>query len=261
MKIPAPPARVLNVDDNEIGRYTKSRILKQAGFEVLEAVNGAEALEAVRERQPQLVLLDLQLPDVSGFEVCRRIKSDPATARIPVLHITATAATNTGTVSGLNLAIVGNEIQARNNSAASPLFINAGGGNVSIGTTTANARLRVLNATCDGTTWNNASDRNLKAGFEPVDARRVLEQVAALPLTSWHYTNAPDARHLGPMAQDFQAAFGLGADDKSITTVDADGVALAAIQGLNALLKAQAAELKALKQELAELRRAVKAGQ
>ena len=90
------PARVLNVDDNEIGRYTKSRILKQAGFEVIEAGNGIDALEAVRERDPQLVLLDLQLPDVSGFEVCRRIKSDPATARIPVLHITATAAASKG---------------------------------------------------------------------------------------------------------------------------------------------------------------------
>src|SRR4051812_8247969 len=84
-------ARILNVDDNEIGRYTKTRILKQAGFEVIEAANGMDALEAVRTQRPDLVLLDLQLPDVSGFEVCRRIKSDPETARLPVLHITATS--------------------------------------------------------------------------------------------------------------------------------------------------------------------------
>jgi len=166
-----------------------------------------------------------------------------------------------GAVSGLNMAIDGNEIQARNNSAASPLFLNAGGGNVSIGTATANARLRVVNATCDGEVWSNSSDRHLKEGFEPVDAKSVLEMVAALPLSRWNYTNAPGNRHIGPMAQDFQAAFGVGSDDKHIATVDADGVALAAIQALHALVKAQAADLNALKQELAELRLAVKAGQ
>ena len=85
------PARILNVDDNEIGLYTKTRILRQAGFEVIEAANGMDALQAVRTQHPDLVLLDLQLPDVDGFEVCRRIKSDPPTARLPVLHITATA--------------------------------------------------------------------------------------------------------------------------------------------------------------------------
>ena len=90
MKAPATPARVLNVDDNEIGRYTKSRTLKQAGFEVIEASNGAEALRAVKEQRPNLVLLDIQLPDMSGFDIARRIKGDPVTARLPVLHITAT---------------------------------------------------------------------------------------------------------------------------------------------------------------------------
>jgi PAS domain S-box-containing protein len=84
-------AAVLNVDDNEIGRYTKTKILQQAGFAVIEASNGIEALSIVREQRPQLVLLDLQLPDMNGFEICRRIRSDPATARTPVLHITATA--------------------------------------------------------------------------------------------------------------------------------------------------------------------------
>jgi PAS domain S-box-containing protein len=100
--------RILNVDDNEIGRYTKSRILKQAGFEVIEAVNGADALQAVRDQRPGLVLLDLQLPDVNGFEVCRRIKGDPLTARIPVLHITA--ATSPGRGTELNSAASGADI-------------------------------------------------------------------------------------------------------------------------------------------------------
>ena len=86
---------VLNVDDNEPSLYAKSRILRRAGFEVLEASDGATALQLVADRQPQLVLLDVQLPDISGLEVCRRIKSDPATRRIPVLHISATHVSET----------------------------------------------------------------------------------------------------------------------------------------------------------------------
>lgn len=86
-----------------------------------------------------------------------------------------------------------------------------------------------------GGAWTNASDRNLKTGFEPVDPHSVLAKVAALPITTWSYKSEnSDVRHLGPMAQDFHAAFGLGGDDRSITTVDATGVALAAIQALKA---------------------------
>jgi hypothetical protein len=78
------------------------------------------------------------------------------------------------------------------------------------------------------------SDRNLKKDFAPVDPRTVLDQLTALPVQRWRYLNEDErTRHLGPMAQDFKAAFGLGSDDKSIGLVDASGVALAAIQGLN----------------------------
>ena len=163
-----------------------------------------------------------------------------------------------GDVNGNNIAIDGNEILARNDRAVSPLFLNPiVGAHVSIGTTTTDYALRVLSAYCTGSTWVSASDRNLKAGFAPVDTLAILAKVAALPMQTWHYTNAPGTRHIGPMAQDFQAAFGVGDDDKTIATIDTDGVALAAIQGLNALLKAQAAELHSLKQEMMELRRAV----
>jgi trimeric autotransporter adhesin len=100
------------------------------------------------------------------------------------------------------------------------------------------------------------SDRNVKRDFAQVDSREVLEKVAALPIHTWAYTNdVRAARHLGPVSQDFRAAFGLGADDKSIATVDADGVALAAIQGLNEKVKEQAAELIELKTRLAVLER------
>ena len=78
----------------------------------------------------------------------------------------------------------------------------------------------------------------------------MLSALASLPVSEWSYTSDPDgARHVGPMAQDFNAAFGLGADDKHIATVDADGVALAAIQGLNQKLQQQETELAELKQK------------
>ena len=97
----------------------------------------------------------------------------------------------------------------------------------------------------------SASDRNVKENFAPVQPREMLEKVIALPLSSWNYKADTATRHLGPMAQDFYAAFNVGADDKHIATVDADGVALAAIQGLNQKL---ADELKRRDAENAELK-------
>jgi trimeric autotransporter adhesin len=89
-----------------------------------------------------------------------------------------------------------------------------------------------------GGTWTNASDRNLKQNFSAVNQRSVLRRVAALPLFTWNYKAQPSSvRHLGPMAQDFHAAFGLGEDEKHISTVDAEGVAFAAIQELYKELK------------------------
>jgi len=110
--------------------------------------------------------------------------------------------------------------------------------------------LVVGNAYCNGNTWSPASDRNLKSGFEPVDARAVLEKVSALPITSWHYTNDAGTPHLGPMAQDFYTSFGVGADDKHIADVDENGVALAAIQGLNQKVESENTALRAENAEL-----------
>jgi len=78
----------------------------------------------------------------------------------------------------------------------------------------------------------NPSDRNLKENFTPVDVNTILEKVTALPMTTWSFKENPSVQHLGPMAQDFHAAFGLGPNDISIATVDEAGVALAAIQAL-----------------------------
>src|SRR5215510_6763299 len=92
----------LNVDDNEEGRYAVSRVLKQADFEVIDAANGHDALRLSLERKPDVVLLDVKLPDIPGFEVCRRLRSDPRTAGIPVLHVSATFLDDISRVKGLD---------------------------------------------------------------------------------------------------------------------------------------------------------------
>jgi hypothetical protein len=93
-----------------------------------------------------------------------------------------------------------------------------------------------------------------------VEVAEILERVLTLPVQQWRFKTEPaDVKHIGPMAQDFQAAFGLGEIPTAIATVDADGVALAAIQGLNqkltAELKLKGTEIAELKQELAEIKR------
>jgi hypothetical protein len=94
------------------------------------------------------------------------------------------------------------------------------------------------------------SDRNLKKNIEPVDPAEVLEKVGRLPLATWTYRSEPDGiRHLGPMAQDFRAAFGLGNDDRSYHAVDAHGVALAAIQALQAMAADQRRRIQSLEDE------------
>ena len=83
-----------------------------------------------------------------------------------------------------------------------------------------------------GGTWTSVSDVNRKTDFEPVDVGDILDRVAALPITKWSYTAEPGVKHIGPTAQDFHAAFGVGVNDVSLSQIDPDGVALAAIQAL-----------------------------
>ena len=108
--------------------------------------------------------------------------------------------------------------------------------------------------------WSSLSDRNAKENFRPVDGQDVLERLASIPLQTWNYKSQnASIRHIGPTAQDFRAAFGLGESEQRISTVDADGVALGAIQGLNTKLEQQRTENARLKKELAELRNMVEA--
>jgi hypothetical protein len=108
---------------------------------------------------------------------------------------------------------------------------------------------------------SNVSDRNLKTDFEGVDPAAVLQKVVDLPISSWRFKmDRPDVRHLGPTAQDFHGAFGLGNSDRLLMPLDAGGVSLAAIQALHARLVDAEAEnqrlrgrVDALEQRLAAL--------
>jgi len=103
-------------------------------------------------------------------------------------------------------------------------------------------------------TWDCTSDRNAKANFAAVDSGAVLEAVVALPISTWNYkAQEPSVQHIGPVAQDFYAAFKLGEGDTTISMVDADGVALAAIQGLNEIVEEKDAEIAALEVRVAAL--------
>jgi hypothetical protein len=108
-------------------------------------------------------------------------------------------------------------------------------------------------------TYNNTSDRDAKENFSPVNASDILEKVVALPISRWNYRHDAATPHLGPVAQDFHAAFGVGPDDKHIATVDADGVALAAIQGLNQKVEEQRVELKQKETEITKLQQRLEA--
>jgi signal transduction histidine kinase len=90
------------VDDHEIGRYAKVQTLEQAGFRVLEATTGQEALRVVAENRPVLVVLDVQLPDLNGISVCRAIKSNPATASTMVLQVSAYYTSTDHQIEGLD---------------------------------------------------------------------------------------------------------------------------------------------------------------
>jgi Chaperone of endosialidase len=86
-------------------------------------------------------------------------------------------------------------------------------------------------------TWASLSDRNAKTDVVPLDDASILAKVAALPVSAWRYKTESGVRHVGPMAQDFYSAFRVGEDDRHITSIDEDGVALAAIKALNAKLE------------------------
>jgi hypothetical protein len=106
----------------------------------------------------------------------------------------------------------------------------------------------------NATAFNVTSDKNVKENFGAVDQKTVLERLSAIPISTWNFIeNDNKTKHMGPMAQDFYAAFGLGADNKHISTVDADGVAFAAIQELNKQNQALSSENASLHSKVDDL--------
>ncbi|HET9451656.1 MAG TPA: response regulator, partial [Aggregicoccus sp.] len=95
------PATVLNVNDDEANRYLISRMLQLAGYRVVEATTGLEALQRAQAK-PDVIILDIKLPDLSGYEVCARLRANPETSSIAVLHTSATFVTPDKKAKGLD---------------------------------------------------------------------------------------------------------------------------------------------------------------
>jgi hypothetical protein len=102
--------------------------------------------------------------------------------------------------------------------------------------------------------YNYLSDRNAKEHLHRVEGTEVLAKLAAMPMFTWNYRTDPNVRHIGPMAQDFRGAFGFGDDEKHIGIVDAEGVALAAIQELYRMNLEKDQQIQKITRELEELR-------
>jgi len=173
-------------------------------------------------------------------------------------YIVQVNGTHPGVTRAGNLEIWGTGAGGNHN-----VFTAMSNGNVGIRNQTPEYPLQVGTTAVDGNgahvtaggVWTNGSDRNSKENFEAVDTRSILAKVAELPVTKWRYKGEGDAiRHIGPVAQDFHAAFGLGESDKHIGTLDAEGVALAAIQGLHQLAEERDAEIETLRTQSASLR-------
>ncbi len=111
------------------------------------------------------------------------------------------------------------------------------------------------NLTIGGTQYLTGSSRGIKENFEAVDGGEILARLIAMPLTSWNAKGVPEERHIGPIAEDWWAAFGLGPDDKHVGMTDLGGVALAAIKGLQAELAAREAAIAAQSEKLGDLER------
>jgi hypothetical protein len=106
------------------------------------------------------------------------------------------------------------------------------------------------------------SDRRAKTDVSAVNHRETLNKLDQLPVTTWRYKQTPNLQHIGPMAQDFHGTFGLGSDNRRITALDADGVALSALKGLIEELEkrkersaAQGGRLSDLEEEMGRLRK------
>ncbi|HUU46116.1 MAG TPA: tail fiber domain-containing protein [Acidobacteriota bacterium] len=140
-------------------------------------------------------------------------------------------------------------------SAVNQFIVRASGGVCLYSNTTLSSGV-VLPA--GGGAWNGISDRNVKENFRPVDGAELLDKIAQLEISRWNFkTQDPSIEHIGPMAQDFQRLFGVGDNNTTISTVDPDGIALAAIQELHRQNQSLQTQNEILKSEIQELRRLI----
>jgi len=188
----------------------------------------------------------------------------------------AVAGGNVNTASGNFSLAAGHQAKATDNGSfvwadSNDFDIGSNGANTFTARTTGGARfISAIDATtgaptagvslaAGGGSWSSLSDRAAKRGFGTVDRRRLLDRLDRIPITSWSYkTQKPSIRHLGPMAQDFRSAFGLGEDARHIDTIDEGGVALAAIQGLYRQNQALERRNESLSARLGRLERQVR---
>jgi signal transduction histidine kinase len=102
IEIKASDTLILNVDDYVPGRYARTKLLRQAGYQVIEAGSGRETLEIVEREKPPLILLDVNLPDINGFDVCRQLRDNPQTSAVTIIHVSASSILTEHQVNGLD---------------------------------------------------------------------------------------------------------------------------------------------------------------
>ncbi len=156
--------------------------------------------------------------------------------------------TLSGNFYGLKIGGAGEMGGTQNYSIYSDGGLNYFAGNVGIGVEVPTHPLEFAGgAYSDGLTWSNGSDRNIKENFVTLDSTEILNKINQLPIMQWNYkTQEATTTHIGPMAQDFYALFGVGGSDKSISTIDPSGIALVGIQALSEKTKTLEDNLKIL---------------
>ncbi len=194
------------------------------------------------------------LPAISGASLTDLNASQLTTGTVPLAQLPSAVVTNNESgVTLSNVTLNGTTTAASLNGAT--ITANAySGGSIQVSAVIATSEVYCYGPVY-GQAFDYTSDRTAKENFAAVNPLEVLEKVVALPVTKWNYKAAQGQPHIGPMAQDFHAAFKLnGSDEKHISVVDETGVALAAIQGLNQKLEGAEKALKEKDAEVQELR-------
>jgi trimeric autotransporter adhesin len=197
---------------------------------------------------------------IDGATVCGGISNVASGINSFVAGGTANTATNYAFAAGYGAqatnqgAFVWSSQVMTTSTNAYSFTVRAPGGVRFLSTTNTNnnaANIGVILKT-NATAWSVLSDRNSKENFQSIDETQILDKLEQMPVTKWNYKHDPNRDYIGPTAQDFKAAFGLGDDDKSINTLDEAGVTLAAIKGLGKQLKARDQQIAKLQSDIHE---------